>query len=346
MSFNNRLIHALLREPIDRTPVWMMRQAGRYLPEYRAIRERCGDFFTLCQTPELAMEVTLQPLRRFALDAAIIFSDILTVPQAMGCDISLVENQGPVVAHPIRTERDLQKLTTDVTEKLFYVRDAITLTKSQLSVPLIGFAGSPWTVATYLVEGKSSRTFSTIKSMLLENPALAHQLLEKITQATIQHVNAQITAGANVMMIFDTWGGALPEKDYLQFSLHYMKKISDAMLHMHHGKKIPLIFFSKNCDAYLEKIAASGCDAVGVDWTTNLFDAKKRIRNRVALQGNLNPEILLTTPEKIKMQTREILSVYQDQTGFVFNLGHGIIKETPIAHVEAMLEVVCSRRQK
>ena len=338
---NDRFIKALLREPIDRTPAWLMRQAGRYLPEYRALRAKTRDFFTFCQTPELACEATLQPLARFPLDAAIIFSDILTVPLAMGCDIKMDEGRGPVAPNPIQDQKAIEQLRVmDAVSKLGYVSEAIQLTKKALNntVPLIGFAGSPWTVATYMVEGKSSKTFETIKSMLYLDPLLLHQLLQKITQVTVDYLNAQITAGADVIMLFDSWGGVLSPIDYQHFSLHYLHYIANHIMREHNHKKIPLIFFSKNCGLYLENIVNAGCDAVGLDWTMDLSLAKKQVGGRVALQGNLDPCVLLSTPEKIRSAVADILRVYNNQTGFVFNLGHGISKDTPVENVAALFE--------
>lgn len=340
---SSRFINALLRKPIDRTPVWLMRQAGRYLPEYRALRSTVKDFFTFCQTPELVCEATLQPINRFALDAAIIFSDILTVPIAMNCEIKMDEGRGPVASNPIHSEKMIAALnTTHAVEKLQYVMDAITLTKTELDnrVPLIGFAGSPWTVATYMVEGQLSKTFEKIKAMLFREPTRLHNLLEKITRVTIDYLNAQIEAGADVVMIFDSWGGVLSPIDYQLFSLNYMQYIGEKMYREYNHKKIPLIFFSKGCGLYLENIAKSGCDAVGLDWTMDLITAKKSVGDRVALQGNLDPSVLFATPSRIKIEVQNILSVYHNQTGFVFNLGHGISKDTPVKSVEALVEAV------
>lgn len=340
---NDRFIKALLREPIDRTPLWMMRQAGRYLPEYRAVRSTVKDFFTFCQTPELACEVTLQPINRFALDAAIIFSDILTVPIAMGCDIQMHENRGPVAPNPIQNKKMIDVLDTEnAAEKLNYVSEAIKLTKKELNqkVPLIGFSGSPWTVATYMVEGQSSKTFEKIKSMMYRDPHIMHALLQKITDVTVEYLNAQIQAGVDVVMVFDSWGGVLSPREYQTFSLDYMKQISKRILREHNHKKIPLIFFSKGCGLYLENMVTSGCDAVGLDWTMDLSHAKKIVNNRVALQGNLDPCILLSTPEKVRAAAADILTVYNNETGFVFNLGHGISKDTPIENVEALVETI------
>jgi uroporphyrinogen decarboxylase len=343
---NDRFIRALLRQPIDRTPIWMMRQAGRYLPEYRALRAKAKDFFDFCRTPELACEATLQPLARFPLDAAIIFSDILTVPIAMGCDIKMDEGRGPVAPNPIRHLDAIQQLDVHhAVEKLQYVFDAIALTKKSLNqkVPLIGFSGSPWTVATYMVEGQSSKTFEKIKSMMYANPAVMHALLDKITAVTIQYLNAQIAAGADAVMVFDSWGGVLSPLQYQLFSLYYMKKIGENIDREYNGKKIPLIFFSKSCGLYLETIANAGCDAVGLDWTMDLSIAKKLVGDRVALQGNLDPCVLFADAKTIQAEAKKILSVYNNETGFVFNLGHGISKDTPIESVVALMEVIGDR---
>ncbi|MDP1573352.1 MAG: uroporphyrinogen decarboxylase [Coxiellaceae bacterium] len=333
---NTRFIKALLRQSVDRAPIWLMRQAGRYLPEYRALRSKTRDFFTFCETPELACEATLQPLRRFPLDAAIIFSDILTIPRAMGCDIQMHENKGPFAPNPIRDAQAIQSLDTKVLEKLAYVSQAIQLTKKELNVPLIGFAGSPWTVATYMVEGGSSKTFEKIKSMMYKAPEMMHQLLQKITDATVDYLNAQIEAGADVVMLFDSWGGVLAPMEYQFFSLDYMKKIREKI----NNKNIPVIFFSKGCGLYLENIVQSGCDAVGVDWTMDLSVAKKIVNKRVALQGNLDPTILLSTPEVVASEAKKILNVYRGETGFIFNLGHGISKDTPVENVEMLVETI------
>lgn len=342
MLMNDRFLKALLREPIDRTPIWLMRQAGRYLPEYRQLRQQQKDFFKFCQTPELACEATLQPLRRFPLDAAIIFSDILTVPRAMGCDIQMSEGLGPIAENPTQNKKSIDQLQIDVAFKLNYVSEAIKLTKKALNnkVPLIGFAGSPWTVATYMVEGKSSKTFEIIKKMLFAEPHLLHDLLEKITAVTIDYLNAQIKSGADVIMLFDSWGGVLSPLDYQMFSLKYMTQISNYLLREYEGKKIPLIFFSKGCGLYLEKIADSGCDAVGLDWTVDLAMAKKQVGDRVALQGNLDPMVLFAENSVIKQHVKNILDVYQNETGFVFNLGHGIYKDSPIDNVKLLVESI------
>ena len=340
---NDRLLRALLRQPVDRAPAWIMRQAGRYLPEYRALRAKVPDFMTFCKTPELACEVTLQPLRRFPLDAAIIFSDILTIPDAMGLDLQFMSGEGPVIHDPIRSEKDLQRLRVPETEQdLSYVMDAIKLVTRELKgdLPLLGFAGSPWTVATYMVEGRSSKTFQTIKTMLYREPKLLHALLEKITQATIDYLNAQIKAGVSAVMLFDSWGGVLSPAAYQEFSLAYMRKIGAAILREFQEQKIPLIFFTKGAAPYLEAIATSGCDAVGLDWTVDIQQARLRIGDKVALQGNMDPCVLFSSPERIRAEVNSILDAYGPGSGHIFNLGHGIDKETPIESVGVMLEAL------
>lgn len=331
---NTRFIKALLRQSVDRAPIWMMRQAGRYLPEYRALRAQAKDFFDFCEKPELACEATLQPLRRFPLDAAIIFSDILTVPRAMGCDIVMEENKGPRAKNPIRDEKAVLRLNENSLSQLQFVSSAIALTKKQLQVPLIGFAGSPWTVATYMVEGGSSKTFEIIKTMLYKNPALLNTLLQKITAVTIDYLIMQRQAGADVLMIFDSWGGVLTPDAYQLFSLHYMKKIREAI------PDVPMIFFSKGCGLYLEEMMQAGFEGLGLDWTMDLARAKKIVNGRVALQGNLDPAILLSTPDVVRSKAKQILDVFHNETGFIFNLGHGISKDTPIENVEALMDVV------
>src|SRR3990167_10105785 len=337
---NNRFIKALLRQPVDRAPMWLMRQAGRYLPEYRALRARTKNFFTFCETPELVCEATLQPIQRFSLDAAIIFSDILMVPRAMGCEITMDEREGPIASHPMREANAIRALEINVIEKLQCVAEGIKLTQKKLEnkLPLIGFAGSPWTVATYMVEGKSSKTFEIIKSMLYKNPALLHHLLQKITQVSIDYLKMQLNAGADVIMLFDTWGGVLSQEAYNLFSLTYMKTIIAALKKT--APQTPIIVFSKNCGLYFSDIVSSGCDAIGIDWTMDVLLAKKIAAGAVAIQGNLGPAILLSSPETIIKEAQKILSVFQGETGFVFNVGHGISKETPISHVETLVETV------
>ncbi len=340
---NDRLIRALLRQPVDRTPAWIMRQAGRYLPEYRALRASVPNFMRFCKTPELACEVTLQPLQRFPLDAAIIFSDILTIPDAMGLDLEFLQGEGPVIHDPIRSQRDVDQLREPVVEEdLNFVLQAIRLVVKELngSVPLIGFAGSPWTVACYMVEGRGSKTFQTIKTLMYREPTVLMALLERITTTTIAYLKAQVQAGVSALMVFDTWGGVLSPACYQAFSLHFLKAIAQGVPREVGSSKIPLIFFTKNGGQYLEWMADSGCDAVGLDWTTDLKQARVRVGDRVALQGNMDPCVLFSSPEKIRAEVNTILKAYGPGTGHVFNLGHGIDKDTPIEGVELMLEAL------
>jgi uroporphyrinogen decarboxylase len=340
---NDRIIRALLRKPVDRTPVWIMRQAGRYLPEFRQLRATKPNFMDFCKTPELAYEATLQPLRRFALDAAIIFSDILTIPDAMGMNLQILPAQGPVIHNPIRSMQDVEQLKMlDVNESLNYVFEAIRQVVKALNgrVPLIGFAGSPWTLACYMIEGCSSKTFQTAKTMLYRQPDILTALLERLTMLTIAYLNAQIKAGARVLMLFDTWGGILTTPAYQQFSLKYLSQIAHGVMREIDGEKIPLIFFTKNGGQWLEKIIDSGCDAIGLDWTVDIKHARALAGNRVALQGNLDPAILFADPEVIQNSVADILRNYGEGSGHVFNLGHGIDPATPIENVSAMIEAV------
>ncbi len=339
---NKRLIRALLRQPVDRTPVWMMRQAGRYLPEYRALRNQASNFMSFCKNPDLASEATLQPLSRFDLDAAIIFSDILTIPDALGMKLQFVPGQGPIFDDPIRTAQDIERLYSESLVQLDYVFQAIKRVVSSLrgQVPVIGFAGSPWTLACYMIEGQGSKTFQTARAFLYQEPALLQQLLEILTQHTIAYLNAQIDAGVEAVMLFDTWGGVLSPAVYQAFSLRYMSNIAENLNRQVNGHRIPVIFFTKNAGQWLEFIADSGCDAVGIDWMTNIADARARIGDRVALQGNLDPALLLTTPEKVTAAVKQLLTDYGSGVGHVFNLGHGIDKSTPIENVTAMVEAV------
>lgn len=340
---NDRLIKALLRQPVDRTPVWVMRQAGRYLPEYRATRAKAGDFLTLCKTPELACEVTMQPLERFPLDAAILFSDILTIPDAMGLGLYFTEGEGPKFKHTIKTEQDIKNLgIPDPEQDLGYVMDAVRLIRQELAgrVPLIGFSGSPWTLATYMVEGGSAKVFANTKALMFDRPDLMHQLLEKISQSVIQYVNAQIAAGAQAIMIFDTWGGALNTQNYLEFSLAYMKKIVDAVTREHEGQSIPVVLFTKGGSQWLEAIADTGCDAVGLDWTIEIGEARQRIGDRVALQGNMDPCVLYASPTRIREEVAHILESFGKGNGHVFNLGHGIHPTINPEHTAALINAV------
>jgi uroporphyrinogen decarboxylase len=340
---NDRFLRALLRQPVDCTPVWLMRQAGRYLPEYRATRAKAGDFLTLCKTPELACEVTLQPLARFDLDAAIIFSDILTIPDAMGVGLHFAEGEGPVITQPVRDARDVAALPIpDPETSLRYVMDAIRVTKKSLagSVPLIGFAGSPWTLATYMVEGAGSKLFMEIRKMLYQAPEVLHQLLTKLADAVTLYLNAQIAAGADVIMLFDTWGGILTAPAYEAFSLHYMKRILANLTRDVAGKTIPTILFTKGGANWLEQIASSGCDAVGVDWTIDLSVARERVGDRVALQGNLDPLALFSPAACLQEEVARLLQSYGKGSGHIFNLGHGIDQHTPIDNVSLLVDSV------
>ena len=340
---NDRLLRALLRQPVDRTPIWLMRQAGRYLPEYRATRARAGSFLTLCQTPELACEVTLQPLERFPLDAAILFSDILTVPDAMGLGLSFSEGEGPRFARPLRAAADIVRLSVPDPEiELRYVIDAVRLIRRELAgrVPLIGFAGSPWTLATYMVEGGSSKDYARIKGLLYDQPELLHRLLEVTARAVTTYLNAQIAAGAQAAMLFDTWGGILTPRAYREFSLAYMSRIVAGLTREAEKRPVPVILFTKGGGAWLEDIATSGCDAVGVDWTVDLGDARRRVGARVALQGNLDPATLYAAPERIRQQTAQVLADYGAGPGHVFNLGHGIQPGIDPEHVRVLVEAV------
>jgi len=340
---NDRLLRALAREPVDRPPIWIMRQAGRYLPEYRAVRARAGDFLTLCQTPELACEVTLQPVDRFGLDAAIIFSDILTIPHAMGLGLHFVAGEGPRFERPVRDEEAVRALRAPaVRESLGYVMDALRLTRRELGgrVPLIGFSGSPWTLATYMIEGGSSRDFSTIKAMLYDRPDLLHHVLDVLADAVTDYLNAQIEAGAQALQIFDTWGGVLAADAYRAFSLAYMERIVGRLARTADDRHVPVILFTKNGGQWLEALAATGADGVGLDWTTDLTDARRRVGGRVALQGNLDPCVLYAGPETIRRETRRVLEAAGPAPGHVFNLGHGVHPGIDPEHVAAMVETV------
>jgi uroporphyrinogen decarboxylase len=340
---NDLFIRALLRQPVERTPVWIMRQAGRYLPEYRELRAKAGDFMSLCGNPELACEVTLQPLRRFDLDAAILFSDILTIPDAMGLGLYFESGEGPKFQRPVRSAADIRNLAIpDVNEKLGYVFDAVSLIRRELDgkVPLIGFAGSPWTVATYMVEGGSSREFPLIKGLAKEDPKALSALLDTVAATTIDYLNAQIEAGAQAIMIFDTWGATLELDDYLRFSLSNMQQIVDALTREKDGQKIPVILFTKGAGEMLRSMAKTGCDALGVDWTTDLAQARLYTEDKVALQGNLYPATLGESPQVIEQGVADVLASYGKGPGHVFNLGHGITPDIDPEHVKVMVDAV------
>ena len=343
MLQNDILLRALMRQRVDRTPVWMMRQAGRYLPEYRATRARAGTFLQLCMTPELACEVTLQPLQRYPLDAAILFSDILTIPHALGLGLQFETGEGPRIERPVRSLQDVQRLgVPDPETELRYVMDAVRLIRRELDgrVPLIGFAGSPWTVATYIVEGGSSREFSTIKRMMYDDERALHALLSLLATATRSYLNAQIAAGAQTIMIFDTWGGILSPRHYREFSLKYMAQVLDGLAREHEQRRVPIILFTKGGGAWLRTMAETGCDALGVDWTTDLADARRAVGDRVALQGNLDPNCLYASPARIREEVARVLESYGHGHGHIFNLGHGIHPGVPPEHAAAMIAAV------
>ncbi|RCU43790.1 MULTISPECIES: uroporphyrinogen decarboxylase [Corallincola] len=340
---NDRYLRALLKQPVDVTPVWMMRQAGRYLPEYREVRAQAGDFMSLCKNAELACEVTLQPLRRFPLDAAILFSDILTVPDAMGLGLYFEQGEGPKFMHPVRSYDAVAKLAVpDPEDSLRYVMDAVRTIRRELKgeVPLIGFSGSPWTLATYMVEGGSSKTFSVIKKMAFAEPKALHLLLDKLADSVILYLNAQIAAGAQSVMIFDSWGGALGHRAYEEFSLRYMAKIVDGLTREADGRRVPVTLFTKGGGQWLEKIAATGCDALGLDWTTNMADARRRVGDKVALQGNMDPSMLYAEPAQIRQEVATILDEFGEGSGHVFNLGHGIHLDVPPENAGAFVSAV------
>ncbi|MBE1287970.1 MAG: uroporphyrinogen decarboxylase [Alteromonadaceae bacterium] len=340
---NDRYLRALLKQDVDVTPVWMMRQAGRYLPEYKATRAEAGDFMSLCKNAELACEVTLQPLRRFDLDAAILFSDILTIPDAMGLGLYFEAGEGPRFERPITCAADVQKLPhPDPEGELQYVMNAVRTIRKGLdgAVPLIGFSGSPWTLATYMVEGGSSKAFTKIKKMAFAEPQTLHILLDKIADSVISYLNAQIKAGAQSVMVFDTWGGVLSPRDYKLFSLQYMHKIVDGLIREYDGRRVPVTLFTKNGGMWLEAIADTGCDAVGLDWTIDIADAKARVGDRVALQGNMDPSMLYAQPERIETEVQSILAGFGNGSGHVFNLGHGIHLDVPPEHAGVFVEAV------
>ncbi len=340
---NDSFIRALNLQATDYTPIWIMRQAGRYLPEYRATRAKAGDFLTLCKTPELACEVTLQPLARFNLDAAILFSDILTIPDAMGLGLYFTEGEGPQFKNPIRSNTDMSNLhAPDPEQELNYVCQAIKLIQHELngSVPLIGFSGSPWTLATYMVEGGSSKTFDKVKALLYQDPQRLQQLINLLIKSVTDYLNAQIAAGVNAVMIFDTWGGLLTTSAYQAFSLSPMAEIIAQLKPDQNGNKVPVILFTKNSSQWLELIAQSGCNAIGVDWTIDLNVARSRVGQKIALQGNMDPAVLYGSPYKIREEAQKILADYGNGNGHIFNLGHGIMQNVPPENVAILVNAV------
>ena len=345
---NDRFLRALRREPVDATPVWLMRQAGRYLPEYRATRKAAGSFLAMAKNPEIACEVTLQPLRRFPLDAAILFSDILTVPDAMGLGLYFVEGEGPKFERPVRDADAVAQLAVpDMEAELGYVMDAVRLIRRELDgqVPLIGFSGSPWTLACYMVEGGGSKDFARIKAMAYSEPALLHRLLDITTDAVIAYLAAQRAAGAQALQVFDTWGGVLSPALYREFSLRYLQRIARELPRGEGAERTPLILFGKGCGQHLEQLAATGTDALGIDWTTSLGDARSRTHGQVALQGNLDPTTLYANPEAIRAEVRKALDDYAQanggsREGHVFNLGHGMSPDMNPEHVAVLVDEV------
>jgi len=340
---NDTLLRALAREPVPHTPIWLMRQAGRYLPEYNATRERAGSFLALAKTPALACEVTLQPLARFPLDAAILFSDILTIPDAMGLGLQFVAGEGPRFERPLRDEQAIARLgAPDPGAELRYVLDAVREVRRALAgrVPLIGFSGSPYTLACYMVEGAGSDDFRTLKTMLYARPDLLHRILEVNARAVTDYLNAQIEAGAQVAMIFDTWGGNLSASGYEEFSLAYARRVIAGLKRENEGRRVPVILFTKGGGGWLESMARCGCDALGIDWSTDLTQARKQVGDRVALQGNLDPAVLLAPPQVARREARRVLDAYGSGSGHVFNLGHGITPAASIDTVQAVVDEV------
>lgn len=339
---NDRLLRAIRGESVDMTPIWIMRQAGRYLPEYREVRAKAGSFMKVCKTPELACQVTMQPLARFPLDAAILFSDILTIPDAMGLGLYFQEGEGPAFERPLRSQKEIYSLSVPDPElSLSYVLDAVRMIQQELAgkVPLIGFCGSPWTIACYMVEGKANKAFPKIHALRQEQPEVLHHLLDVLARSVSEHLSAQIRAGVQVVMLFDTWGGMLDTENYQQFSLYYMQQIISQLKSQH---DVPIILFTKGGGSWLEVMAQSGCDALGMDWLTSLTDARRRVGNQVALQGNMNPEILYSSPENIRAEVAKVLQEYGSGSGHIFNLGHGIHKDTDPMHVEVLVDAVHS----
>ncbi len=349
LTKNNRFLNTIWHEPVDATPVWIMRQAGRYLPEYREVRQKAGSFMQLCKTPELACQVTLQPINRFPLDAAILFSDILTIPDAMGLGLYFKEGEGPGFEHPVRTVKDIQKLSVPDPElSLRYVLDAIKMIQNELAnrVPLIGFCGSPWTIATYMVEGSANKSFPLIKKMMQEEPLALSQLLTVLAKAVCTHLNAQIKAGVQAVMIFDTWGGMLDTLSYQKYSLHFIQQVLTNLIKEQNGQRIPAILFTKGGGKWLEEMAESGCQVLGVDWHTSLHDARQRVGNKVALQGNMDPKILLESPSIIRAEVERILEEYGEGSGHIFNLGHGITPDVPPDHLAELIDAVHNYSQR
>jgi len=343
MLKNTRYIDAALSKAVDKTPVWMMRQAGRYLPEYREIRQKAGNFMALCTNPELACEVTLQPLRRYDLDAAILFSDILTIPDAMGLGLYFKTGEGPAFEKPVSSVKAIDQLCVpDIFSELKYVTDAVSTIRKNLKneTPLIGFSGSPWTLATYMVEGGTTKNFGKVKGMMFSEPKAMHKLLDILAKSVIAYLNAQIESGAQAVMVFDTWGGVLSTRDYQAFSLQYMQQIVDGLIREKDGQKIPVTLYTKGGAGWLEAMAATGADCIGLDWTIDMDKARQRIGDKVALQGNMDPCILYSTADMIDTEVADILAKFGHGNGHVFNLGHGIHPSIDPDNVKAYVDAV------
>lgn len=341
---NDRFLRALMRQPVDKTPVWMMRQAGRYLPEYRASRAKAGDFMGLCGNPEMACEVTMQPLDRYPqIDAAILFSDILTIPDAMGLGLYFETGEGPKFSKTVHTAKDIDALpVVDMSKDLSYVTDAVSLIRRELNgrVPLIGFSGSPWTLATYMVEGGSSKDYARTKELMYCEPEAFQRLIDKLVISITDYLNAQIKAGAQAVQLFDSWGGALSYNAYQQYSLAPMQRIIDGLIKEHEGRPVPVILFTKGGGQWLELMADSGANALGLDWTTDVTQARQRVGEKVALQGNMDPAILYTNPKRIREEVASILKAYGNGSGHIFNLGHGVTPQAKPENVGAYFQAV------
>ncbi|MEE9326459.1 MAG: uroporphyrinogen decarboxylase [Cocleimonas sp.] len=340
---NDRFLRALLKQPVDTTPIWIMRQAGRYLPEYKETRANAGSFMDLCENPDLACEVTLQPLERFDLDAAILFSDILTIPDAMGLGLYFSEGEGPKFKNPLRDMASIQNLPIpDPEQELRYVMDAVRTIRRELdgSVPLIGFSGSPWTLATYMVEGGTTKDFGKVKGMMFDKPEALHLLLDKLAQSVTTYLNAQIAAGAQAVMIFDTWGGVLSPEKYKDFSLAYMQRIVSGLTREADGRQVPITLFTKGGGQWLEILAETGCDALGLDWTQDIHQARQRVGDKVALQGNMDPSVLYASDETIKEEAKRVIDGFGEGEGHVFNLGHGIHQHIDPDKVKVLVDTV------
>ncbi len=343
MEPSHRFLRACLRLPVDRTPIWIMRQAGRYLPEYLKVRAEAGDFLSLCRSAERATEVTMQPIDRFGFDAAILFSDILVVPEAMGIDLRFAVGEGPILSPPVRTAADLERIREADLPKLEYVMNVIRSIRGALQdrVPLIGFSGSPWTLATYMVEGSGSKTFNHIKGMMFSDPDTLHRLLDLLARSVSAYLNAQIAAGAQAVQIFDTWGGVLSPVAFREFSLDYMRRVVAGLNRTGpDGMKVPVILFAKGCGSMIEEIADTGCDVVGVDWTLDMAEARERVGDRVALQGNLDPATLFAPPERIRQEVRTLLEAFGPHPGHIFNLGHGVTPDVDPDRVAVLVQAV------